>query len=434
MSEVRQRQGQVDAPAQQKKPKTYFDTYGREFVLPDFTIKEIYEAIPEHCFERNTITSMSYVVRDLFLVACLGYAATYIQYIPSQALRVLAWGAYTIAQGCVGTGLWILAHECGHSAFSPSKKINDTVGFILHSALLVPYFSWKFSHARHHQMTGHLAKDMVFVPKTRSAKIASKGADPADYPVEAPAGVDEHEHESKFMELIEETPLATAWALFIQQVGGWPAYLFLNVTGQEYKGYSTKEINHFWPFSPLFKSEQRVEIALSDLGLMFTSLCLYLAYQRFGLAAVVLYYGLPYLIVNNNLVMITFLQHTDPALPHYREGEWNYARGASATIDRDFGWIGKHIFHGIIETHVCHHLIARIPFYNADEATVHIKKVMGGHYQIDRTNFFISLYRAARTCQFVDDTGDVVFYQNANGLGHNADGNSCLVCHCNHPY
>lgn len=418
-SELRSR---APTAAESQKPKVYYDTYGREFVLPDFTIKEIYEAIPEHCFERSTIRSLSYVVRDLFLVACIGYAATFIPQLPSTSLRVLAWTAYVICQGCVGTGLWILAHECGHSAFSPSKKINDTVGFILHSMLLVPYFSWKFSHARHHQMTGHLGKDTVFVPKTRSAKILTKGANPEDYPEVAPEGVDQHEHESKFMEMIEETPLATAWTLFVQQLGGWPAYLFLNVTGQKYEGYSAKEINHFWPLSPLFKSEQRVEIILSDLGLMFTSLCLYLAVKQFGMMNVFFFYVLPYLVVNNNLVMITFLQHTDPALPHYREGEWNYARGATATIDRDFGWIGKHIFHGIIETHVCHHLIARIPFYQADEATIHIKKVMGGHYQRDDTNMFVSLFRAARTCQFVDDHADVVFYQNSNGLGANANG------------
>lgn len=408
MAELKQRAVPSKASTPQK-PKTYFDTYGREFVLPDFTIKEIYEAIPEHCFERSTVISMSYVVRDLFFIVCLGYAATYIQFLPSLALRGLAWAVYAAAQGCFFTGIWILAHECGHSAFSPSKKINDTVGFILHSAVLVPYFSWKFSHARHHQMTGHLQKDTVFVPKTRSAKIEGKGANPVDYPIEAPAGVDEHEHESRFMELIEETPLATAWTLIMQQIGGWPAYLFVNVTGQKYDGYTTKEVNHFWPFSPLFKSEQRVEIMLSDLGLMFTSLCLYLACQKFGALTTFLFYGLPYFVVNHNLVMITFLQHTDPALPHYREGEWNYARGATATIDRDFGFIGKHIWHGIVETHVCHHLIARIPFYNADEATVHIKKVMGNHYQRDDTNLFISLYRAARTCQFVADEGDCVF-------------------------
>ncbi|BFZ58032.1 hypothetical protein PYCC9005_005090 [Savitreella phatthalungensis] len=397
------------------KAKTFYDTYGREFKLPDYTMKEIYDAIPEHCFERSAIRSLSYVARDLVLVLAIGYAATYIHLLPSFPLRAAAWLAYAVVQGCVGTGLWVLAHECGHQAFSPSKQLNDTVGFILHSALLVPYFSWKFSHHRHHQQTGNLGKDTVFVPKTRSQKIQSCGGDPAKFPEHAA-------DESRFAELVEETPIATAWHLVQQQIGGWPAYLLMNVTGQKYEGHSTKEVNHFWPLSPLFKPEQRFEILLSDIGLAFALGCLYLAKQRFGMAAVILYYILPYLVVNNNLVMITFLQHTDPALPHYREGEWNYARGAAATIDRELGFVGRHIFHGIIETHVCHHLIARIPFYNADEATVHIRKVMGNHYQRDETNFFVALFRAARTCQWVDDEGDVVFYHNVHGLGANADG------------
>lgn len=37
------------------------------------------------------------------------------------------------------TGLWVVAHECGHRAFSDSELICDVVGLILHSALLVPY-------------------------------------------------------------------------------------------------------------------------------------------------------------------------------------------------------------------------------------------------------------------------------------------------------
>lgn len=39
-------------------------------------------------------------------------------------------------------GVWVIAHECGHQAFSSSQLVNDTVGFILHTCLLVPYFSW----------------------------------------------------------------------------------------------------------------------------------------------------------------------------------------------------------------------------------------------------------------------------------------------------
>jgi fatty acid desaturase len=51
-----------------------------------------------------------------------------------------------IIQGTIWTGLWVLAHECGHGAFSKYKIINDIFGYITHSSLLVPYFSWQFSH------------------------------------------------------------------------------------------------------------------------------------------------------------------------------------------------------------------------------------------------------------------------------------------------
>lgn len=60
------------------------------------------------------------------------------------------------------------SHEAGHQAYSSSKAINNTAGWIIHSALLVPYHSWRISHGRHHAATGHLTRDEVFVPKTRS--------------------------------------------------------------------------------------------------------------------------------------------------------------------------------------------------------------------------------------------------------------------------
>jgi len=43
---------------------------------------------------------------------------------------------------------------------------------------------------------------------------------------------------------------------------------------------------------------------------------------------------------------------------------------------------------------------------------------MGDHYQKDDTNIFLAAWRSARMCQYVNDTGDVVFYQNAAGLNY----------------
>ncbi|MFZ8398872.1 fatty acid desaturase, partial [Staphylococcus aureus] len=55
---------------------------------------------------------------------------------------------YGFVQGCFLTGIWVIAHECGHHAFSDYQWLDDIVGLILHSSLLVPYFSWKYSHRR----------------------------------------------------------------------------------------------------------------------------------------------------------------------------------------------------------------------------------------------------------------------------------------------
>lgn len=50
------------------------------------------------------------------------------------AARFALWAVYTFFTGLFATGLWVIAHECGHQAFSESKTINNAVGWVLHSA------------------------------------------------------------------------------------------------------------------------------------------------------------------------------------------------------------------------------------------------------------------------------------------------------------
>jgi len=50
-----------------------------------------------------------------------------------SAAKFSLWAIYTFWAGLVGTGLWIIAHECGHQAFSESKFLNNAVGWVLHS-------------------------------------------------------------------------------------------------------------------------------------------------------------------------------------------------------------------------------------------------------------------------------------------------------------
>ena len=124
------------------------------------------------------------------------------------------------------------------------------------------------------------------------------------------------------------------------------------------------------------------------------------------------FYLVPYFIVNMFLVLLTFLQHTDVYMPHFRGKEWNWFRGAICTIDRSYGFFWDRATHHITDTHVCHHLFSKMPFYHAQEATVHIKRVMGLYYKYDPTPVPLALYRAYHCCQFIEDHGEVEFFKN----------------------
>ncbi|CUS24391.1 LAQU0S16e00650g1_1 [Lachancea quebecensis] len=384
-------------------PKRAIDTNGNVFNVPDYSIKDILSAIPKECYKRDTLWSLHYVARDIAAIAVIGYVGT--NYIPvwfpnSSLLRAAAYSLQSFLIGLFGFGLWILAHECGHSAFSDSPAVNDTVGWVLHSWWMVPYFSWKFSHSKHHKATGHMTRDMVFVPYTKEEYLETK-------------------NKSLLSEVVEEAPAVTLFNLVAQQLGGLQLYLATNATGQSYPGVPKFFKSHYWPTSPVFDAKDFWYIILSDIGIASTLIINYMWYRAYGAHVVLINWFLPWLWVNHWLVFVTFLQHTDPTMPHYDAQEWTFAKGAAATIDRDFGFIGQHIFHDIIETHVLHHYCSRIPFYNARKATAAIKEVMGQHYRYEGENMWKSLWRVARSCQFVESSDDngVYMFRNTNKVG-----------------
>ena len=133
--------------------------------------------------------------------------------------------------------MWVLAHECGHGAFAKSSVINDTVGYILHTLLLVPYFSWKYTHAGHHIATNDMSRDTVFLPHKRS-----------DFK-------DEKED-------FRHTPIVNVLHMLRMLLLGWPAYLIANASGQEYKQWTS----HFTPSSPFFKKSQKWGVHASTVG------------------------------------------------------------------------------------------------------------------------------------------------------------------------
>jgi len=375
----------------------------RQNIAPEaITIGAIRDAIAKanpskDYFKQDTLKSLSYLCRDLSQVA-VTTAVTWYGLLPAlEALTTsvnnpiftavayfVAYNLYWFIQGLNCTGIWVLAHECGHRAFSPYVWVNDAFGIVLHSALLVPYHSWRISHGNHHKHTNHLEKDTVFVPeKVSSAAAAAR-------------------------EAITESPIVSTFWIVIMLTFGWPGYLLFNMTGQKYE----RRANHFEPSSPLFRVTDRPDIVASDLVLAAVIGVLVYAASTFGAANVMFWYGMPYLWVNAWLVFITYLQHSDVRLPHYAPEQWNFVRGALSTVDRNFGAPLNWWLHHINDSHVVHHLFSTMPFYNAIEVTrKYIKPIVKDFYLEDSRPLYVSLYESWTNCRYLVPSEGIAWFK-----------------------
>ncbi|KAK3118729.1 hypothetical protein QOZ80_9BG0705690 [Eleusine coracana subsp. coracana] len=353
---------------------------------PQFTLGQLRKAVPPHCFQRSLVKSSWYLVRDIILVLGLLYMALVgIPALPSAIQYMAAWPIYWITQGCVLFGVWLIAHECGHHAFSDFQLLNDIIGLVLHSLLLTPYFSWKYSHHRHHSNTGAKERDEVFVPKKK----------------EQLAWYTPYVYR-------HNNPGARLVLLIVQLTAGWPMYLIFNTWGRQYPGFAS----HFNPYGPIYNDRERAQIIISDAGVLVMLFFLFKLTMMFSFGHVACLYGMPLLVKNAWLVLVTYLHHTHAALPHYDSSEWDWLRGALATMDRDYGSILDNVFHNITDTHLVHHLFPTIPHYHGLEATKAVRPILAEYYQYDSTPVIKAIWREVKQCIYVEpeNNGKGVFW------------------------
>ena len=305
------------------------------------------------------------------------------------------WILYGVITGTVAGGCWVIAHECGHHAFHPNRRVEALVGFLLHSLLLVPYFTWQHSHAVHHAHCNHLEQGETHVPPRAESPIGQ-------------------------LVLVLSQQLGPAlfgfFSLLSRLVLGWPLYLLFGVAGGSDSGSPT---SHFWLGKPfrhgrrhLFPASFRPLMRLSNLGVLTMLMILGLAAMASSPVRVLCVYGLPYLVINAWLVSYTWLQHTDLDIPHFSKEEWTWVKGALQTVDRPYGPLLNVLHHGIGATHVCHHINPRIPHYNAWRDTELLRKRFPQLMRYDPTPIPQALWRIASRCAVVqrdDATGEYVY-------------------------
>ncbi|KAL4282438.1 hypothetical protein GQ457_16G009570 [Hibiscus cannabinus] len=342
---------------------------------PPFRIADIRAAIPKHCWVKNPWRSMSYVFRDVVVVFALLAAAAYFD-------SWFLWPVYWAAQGTMFWALFVLGHDwysSGHGSFSDDPVLNNVVGHILHSAILVPYHGWRISHKTHHQNHGNVEKDESWVPMPEKLYKT--------------LGI-----RTKLLRFTIPFPLFA-----------YPMYLWYRSPG--------KTGSHFNPNSSLFSPQDREHVMTSQA--CWIAMVVFLVYSSFvfGSAMTFKLYGVPYLIFVVWLDVVTYLHHHgyEQKLPWYRGKEWSYLRGGLTTVDRDYG-VFNNIQHDI-GTHVIHHLFPQIPHYHLVEATKAAKPVIGKYYREPLksgpipTHLIKILVSSLKEDHYVSNNGDIVFYQ-----------------------
>ena len=297
---------------------------------------------------------------------------------------------YCIIMGTVMLGPWVLGHECGHGAFAPhtpsvkiaGKKLdmNDVVGFVAHSALLVPFWSWQYSHSKHHKYTNHLVLGETHVPNQEGDPVVG-----------------------------DTLPLLRMIGMHM----GYPAYLMGFSRAKTQADLKTpldrtKWADHFHSGSQTMPNDWRIELSTIGCMMMLLGLACTEAPDSGGWGF--WYFG-PYLITNAWLVLYTWLHHTHPDVPHYGADMFSFVRGALSTIDRPYPWLIDHLHHHIGSTHVAHHLCSDVPHYNAVELREALRPLLGEYYLFDPQPLHKAVWQCANCCHHVENTMGVQFYR-----------------------
>lgn len=379
------------------------------------SLADVKKAIGQENFVKDTKVSLGFALLDLLSVSiCLLLSHKFLlplstslwasSAVVDKGLAGLVWGLYSVVTGTAAIGMWVTAHECGHGAFSDNRRLQDLVGYLFHSLLLVPYFSWQRSHAIHHANTNHILDGETHVPPLKSDNEAT---------IPTPDRLLKNVATGLFGRYLG-TKVYGILQLGLHLLVGWPAYILFGATGGPSRGIT----NHFIPYNfprpfktvgklkELFPAGQKMKVWLSDIGIVAVGAALYALTKKFGWTTVALAYGGPLAVVNAWLVGYTWLQHTEVDIPHLPAENYSFIKGAFHTVDRPYDkllWgLVDFLHHHIGSTHVAHHVDSTIPHYKAKIATEKIKENFPDVYLYESTPIFPALWRVATECVEVE--------------------------------
>ncbi|GMT10492.1 hypothetical protein PFISCL1PPCAC_1789, partial [Pristionchus fissidentatus] len=315
------------------------------------SLAEIKAAIPKECFEKDLVKSIAYLIWDVILMVILYKVEPVFELAGYPGM--IFW--YFLV-GMIGSSIFVVGHDCGHTTFSNYQWINDIFGHLTHGALFAPYWPWQKTHRAHHTFTSHLTKDL-------------------GHPWITKAKYDTYNEADKFF----------SYSVFTAAFR-WLAYLIIGLP----------DGCHFYPGSVIFSNfKERIQCAISGIVCVAWATAAYYYFGTFPLW--VKFYVIPVLSHGFWLIMITYLQHKTDDIQVYEDGTWGYVRGQLQTIDRPYGFGIDELLHHITDGHVAHHFFfTGIPHYNLMKATAAIQQKLEpfGVYRKEKSYDFLWKFAA----------------------------------------
>jgi len=220
--------------------------------------------------------------------------------------------------------LFIIFHDCGHGSFYPSKKANDTLGYLIGVLSFTPYYRWHHAHQIHHKTSGNLDKRGAGDVWTLT--------------------VDEYLKLSKSRRRI-------------YQIYRHPLVMFGLGAGLMFFLANRFTRKHF-------TSKEKISVYMTNLGLMVfgTGMSLLIGVKAFLLIQLPVMY-----IAATAGVYLFYIQHQFPDVIWAHEKDWNYK--TMALEGSSFLKLPKilQFFSGNIGFHHIHHLSSKIPNYKLEK-------------------------------------------------------------------
>lgn len=109
----------------------------------DFNVGNVLASIPKEAFVKDNKKALSKLASTVVF-----FASAYL------ALSLAPWYLLPLAwfyAGAVFTGMFAIAHDCGHYSFFTSRALNTLVGGICFIPILYPLEGWRLRHNLHHK-------------------------------------------------------------------------------------------------------------------------------------------------------------------------------------------------------------------------------------------------------------------------------------------